>query len=92
MTGVVVVSSPTDRRVTLGTFFGVRSDPIARFTVVMALLLPAFQPFAFDGFMPRLTALETKRGFTRCTGDLKYLQKVDEPRERVSLLTIATSQ
>jgi hypothetical protein len=42
----------TDGRVTLGTFFGVGSNPVACFTVIMALLLPFSQPFAFDRFMP----------------------------------------
>ena len=53
----------------LGTFFGVRSDPIARFTVIVTLLLPLLQPFAFDRLVPRLATLKTKRCTASCTDD-----------------------
>ena len=44
----------------LGTLFSIGCDPIAGFTVVVALLLPSSKPFAFDGLVPRLTALEAE--------------------------------
>lgn len=49
-----------DGGMTLGTLFGIGCNPIACFTVVVALLLPSSEPFAFDGFVPRLTALEAE--------------------------------
>jgi hypothetical protein len=45
---------------TFGTLFGVCCNPIAGFTVVVALLLPSSEPFAFDGLVPGLTALKTE--------------------------------
>ena len=54
----------------LGTLFRVGSDPVARFAVVVTLLLPFLQPLAFDGFVPRLSALKAEGGFTRCARHL----------------------
>ncbi len=53
----------------LRTLFGVRSNPVARFTVIVTLLLPLLQPLAFDGFVPGLATLKTKRCTTSCADD-----------------------
>ena len=66
---VIAPSVLLDRRVTLGTFLGVRGDPVARLAVVVALLLPTLQPFALDRLVPRLSALETKRGLAGGASD-----------------------
>ena len=49
----------TQANTNLVTYFRIGGDPVGCFTVVIAFLDPAFEPFTLDGVVPTLPTLET---------------------------------